>query len=147
MPTPHGRKLSDVLAWNVRRRREAAGLTQQDIADRMHALGHSTWTHQVTTSKVERRVRAVPVDELAGLALALEVAPVDLLTPDPDGPPLDLGLPSLLEGFARLSERAWFAGEQDLQVTWEGNRPTGAGASRRARTKPHSPQRKETNGT
>lgn len=64
-----------LLASNVRMGRAFLSLTQQDLADRMSALGHQ-WSRP-TVSQVEREVRAVSVDELFGLAHSLET---DILT-------------------------------------------------------------------
>jgi transcriptional regulator with XRE-family HTH domain len=61
--------LSEVLAENARQARRATELSQDDVAERMTALGHA-WSRQ-TTSDVERGLRNVTVDELLGLALVL----------------------------------------------------------------------------
>lgn len=120
--------LSQVVAANVPKLRRDLGLRQTDLGERMRELGHETWSRQIV-SLVERYLRSVNVDELASLSLALEVSPVVLLTPDPDGPPLDLGLPGLAQKLAGALTPAWIAGRRDLRVRWDGNRLTGLGAS------------------
>jgi transcriptional regulator with XRE-family HTH domain len=54
--------------------RKAAGLTQEQLADKMRGAGHPWW--QPTVSKVEAGRRAVPSDEMAVLAGIL-AAPLD----------------------------------------------------------------------
>lgn len=84
---------SEVLATNVRAYRALRGLTQEGLAERMVSMGHE-WSAGIL-GFVERHDRVVGVDELVGLAIALEVTIGDLL--DPTGPDgrrrlgLDLG--------------------------------------------------------
>ena len=87
---------SQVLAQNVRVIRRVWDLSQADLAERMANLGHG-WARQ-TVGEVERSRRGVSVDELLGLAMALQTSAVTLLDPsamrDQDEPPLtDIGLP------------------------------------------------------
>jgi transcriptional regulator with XRE-family HTH domain len=80
---PHGgRYPSEAVAENIRSYRAVRRLSQEELAERMNVLGHG-WYHQ-TVGEVERGNRAVTVDELIGLALALEVTVGELL--DPMGP-------------------------------------------------------------
>jgi len=66
-----------VLGDNVKVYRDARGLSQQGLADRMARLGFS-WTHN-TASLTERGKRGVSVNEFVGLALVFGVKPANLL--------------------------------------------------------------------
>ncbi|MEV4050771.1 TIR domain-containing protein [Amycolatopsis sp. NPDC049688] len=73
------------LAKRVAELRQAAGLTQADLAGRMTELGRPTLLSAV--SRIEKGQRRVDADDLVALALALNVAPNYLLlptTPDAD---------------------------------------------------------------
>jgi transcriptional regulator with XRE-family HTH domain len=76
---PGSRFLSDALAANVRDLRSLRRFSQDDLAERMRAVGHE-WS-RATVSTVERGQRNVTVDELATLALVLGVTFGDLLDP------------------------------------------------------------------
>jgi transcriptional regulator with XRE-family HTH domain len=65
-------ELRDILAANLRRRREGLGLSQEELADRA-AIDR---TH---LSKIERRIHSPTVDVLGRLATALGVSAADLL--------------------------------------------------------------------
>jgi transcriptional regulator with XRE-family HTH domain len=73
---------SEIVADNIRDHRSLRRVSQQQLADEMSRLGHGWW--RATVSEVERAGRAVTVDELVALALALGVTVADLL--DPAGP-------------------------------------------------------------
>jgi transcriptional regulator with XRE-family HTH domain len=80
--------LSDVVGEQVVRLRKRAGVTREQLAERCAAVGYPGLTVNVLgaietgrPSKGER-TREVTVDELAGLALALDVPPV-ILVADP----------------------------------------------------------------
>jgi transcriptional regulator with XRE-family HTH domain len=89
MPVPQGQAaahrkvgakfLSEALAENARQLRSLRDLSQDDVAERMRALGHQ-WSRQ-TTSDVERAKRNVTIDELLGLAIVLAASISDLLDP------------------------------------------------------------------
>jgi transcriptional regulator with XRE-family HTH domain len=89
-PHPEGMFPSEVVARNVASLRVLRGLQQKDLVERMNHLGHR-W-NRATPSEVERRERAVTVDELASLCVALNVTPSDLLDPERLGANLDLGM-------------------------------------------------------
>jgi transcriptional regulator with XRE-family HTH domain len=75
-------ELGDVgwkVAHNVRALREARGLTQTDVSDRMGAIGRPLQPTGVL--KVEQGTRRVDVDDLVALALVFDVPPVELLGP------------------------------------------------------------------
>ncbi len=112
---------SQLLAANVRAARALLNLSQQDLADRMTALGHQ-WSRP-TVSQVERAARAVSVDELYGLAHAFTVDVVSLLS-TPNGPRVDLdtGLPKRLypaaaQAMLRPDYPNW------PEITWRDNKP------------------------
>ena len=63
-----------VVAENVRRRRKAAGLSQED-------LGFEAGLDRTYVSQVERRQRNVTIVVLAKLATALKTTPAQLLQP------------------------------------------------------------------
>lgn len=69
----------EVLLRNFRAARAAAELDHGRLAARMQALGYN-WTRQ-TVSKVERRVRAIQVEEILGLSLAMETTIGRLMAP------------------------------------------------------------------
>lgn len=63
-PSQHvGRRASEM--------RRVRNMSQDEIADRMVTLGHSTWRRQ-TVSQVESADRSLTVDELVSLAVVLE---------------------------------------------------------------------------
>lgn len=80
MPTP-----SEVVAERVRTARRRRGLKVAQLAERCAELGVPELTTQaifnIETTRPGRPQRPVTVDELLALAVALEVAPVHLLTP------------------------------------------------------------------
>ena len=120
-PTEGALHPSQVLAANVRAARGLLNLSQQHLAERMSALGH-TWSRP-TVSQIERGERAVSVDELFGLSHALGVH-IPLLLSPPQAPEVnvDTGLPHLLptwavRGMMRLESPF------DPSITWENNTP------------------------
>jgi transcriptional regulator with XRE-family HTH domain len=76
-PQPEALRLSQVLARNLRAYRAAHGWSQSELSTRLEALGLLDWSEQ-TVGHVERGRRAITVDELAALAVTLEV-PVPVL--------------------------------------------------------------------
>lgn len=118
---------SEVLAENVRDHRRRQRLRQEEVAERMAALGHGWKQHTVTT--VESRDRSVTVDELLGLALVLGVTVGDLLDPtgidgrgetrlaydlELEAAPLDAGV-----------GRVWVRGKAMPVLRWGGDGPEG----------------------
>jgi transcriptional regulator with XRE-family HTH domain len=94
------------VAHNVKALREARGLTQTDVSDRMGAIGRPLLPTGVL--KVEQGNRRVDVDDLVALALVFDVPPDELLGP------LDECDRSALQGVERI-ERARVA-LQDVQT-------------------------------
>jgi transcriptional regulator with XRE-family HTH domain len=114
MPTP-----SDVVAGRVREVRRKRGLTVAQLAERCAELGMPGLTEQAIynleagrADKQGRRRRAVTVDELLALSLALDVAPVHLLvSPDTDGEPQEI-TPARVEPASAV--RDWVRGVPTL---------------------------------
>jgi transcriptional regulator with XRE-family HTH domain len=69
-------ELREILARNVRRRRRALGLSQEELA-------HRAGIDRTYVSHIERSIHAVTIDVLDQLGLALDVAPGDLLRSKP----------------------------------------------------------------
>jgi transcriptional regulator with XRE-family HTH domain len=86
------RVLSDVVGRQVRVHREMAKLTREQLAERCAAFGFPVTAAMVNYIESGRpdasgqRRREVTVDELAVLALALDVPPLALLAPITDEP-------------------------------------------------------------
>jgi transcriptional regulator with XRE-family HTH domain len=91
--TPHseGRFPSQIVAANVRGLRALHDLSQDDLAEKMRHLRHNSWS-RATVSEIEREDRSVTIDELASLAVVLNVGPGELFDPDRLGVHLDLGM-------------------------------------------------------
>lgn len=66
------RALSPWLGIAIRRRREARGLSQEELAERADL-------HRTYVSMVERAVRNISIDALSGIADALDIAPSRLI--------------------------------------------------------------------
>jgi transcriptional regulator with XRE-family HTH domain len=115
MATPY----AEVLAKNVRAARARKGFEQEPVAARMRALGFSAWRRQ-TVAGVEKNNRRLAVEEMLGLALALETSFTSLLESVRDDG--SISLPSGAElPFMTVHELVW-AGS-GLTVTWDGDVP------------------------
>jgi transcriptional regulator with XRE-family HTH domain len=82
-PKPGSRFPSQILADNIRTWRGLRGLSQAQLANRMNRLGHG-WSESIV-GFVEQNRRNVTVDELIGLAVALNTRELGSLL-DPLGP-------------------------------------------------------------
>ena len=81
----HGSQyLSQIVGHRIAEARGVQRLSLEAIAERMDALGHSSWRRQ-TVSQVEAATRNVTVDELIALAAALGTSLAFLLSPIPLG--------------------------------------------------------------
>lgn len=80
--TDHGPTAAAVAA-NIRRFRTHRGLTQAELSEALGARGHVV--PPLGVRRMEKGERAVNVDDLAALALVLEVSPAALLAPVPGG--------------------------------------------------------------
>lgn len=76
-------RVSHIVGGNLRRRREALGLSIRALATKVRANGHRTNYSSLTRIELGTNalggMRAVTVDELVFLAEALEVRPEQLL--------------------------------------------------------------------
>ena len=97
------------MASRIRQFRQARGLTQEALADRLQDLGLEGF-NQSMVAKVETdptRAENLPVRRLLAFAMALNVAPVHLMTPDAASEPVQLdGANRVYSG----SMRAWVRG-------------------------------------
>lgn len=75
-PPPH----EAVVAANVRQLREAAGMTQAEVAARATAAGHDIG--EMAVWGIENNRRRIRVEALHALGSALGVNPASLLSPD-----------------------------------------------------------------
>lgn len=110
-----------VLARNVKNARVAAGLGQDLLAARMRSLGFSEWRYQ-TVGNVERGKRRLVVEEMLGLALALETTLQHLIDPSEGGRDEIIALPS---GETVLSDfvTSLVYGMNARSVTWTDDKP------------------------
>lgn len=120
-PRPGAIFPKQLLAANVRAGRALLNLSQQDLAERMSALNHQ-WSRP-TVSQVERAARAVSVDELFGLAHALEVDILMLLSaPEGSRVDIDTGLPKNLYP-AAIKGMLTHQDPHRPYLTWQDNKP------------------------
>ena len=107
--------LSDVVAEQIRRRRNSLGLTRHDLAKRCKDLGVPELTYasltNIETGRKEngQRRRLVTVEELATIARALGIPPVLLLFPVGRTQEMELLPGQAVPPGAAL---AWFTGER-----------------------------------
>lgn len=73
-----------VVAQNVQAARNAQGMTQEDLAERLEELGRPIAVPGIRS--IENARRRVDVDDLTALAVALRTSPAALLTPRNDAP-------------------------------------------------------------
>lgn len=98
-----------ILAARVREMRTRQGLTQQDLSERVHALGGAL--DRVAIIKIENGNRGVALDEVLLLAAALQVAPVQLMSPHARSAKVTLG--NVTVSGNRL--RRWIRGRKPLR--------------------------------
>lgn len=110
MQTPH-----DIAIERIRQLRKRHAYTQQDLADRLNLIG--AHTDRAAVAKVELGKRGLSVDELFRYALALNVAPVHLVSPPDSDEPISLG-PSLEVSPSEM--RRWVRGQEPL--IWQDKR-------------------------
>src|SRR5690349_18934210 len=105
-------RTSWLVAGQVKQLRRHRGMTAQQLADRCASLGAPGITTNVIAN-IETRRRDVSVDELLMLALALDVAPLHLLTPDGDATVRLAISPTVTVAHAEDLQQ-WLRGEQAL---------------------------------
>jgi transcriptional regulator with XRE-family HTH domain len=84
-PVPYG----SLLARNLRAARAAANLSQNDVGERMQALGFGAWLRS-TVSLAEQGKRRVTAEELLGLSLVVGTSMVRLAEPHEESPWIEL---------------------------------------------------------
>lgn len=106
--------ISGGVAANLIRLRKARGFTTSELAKTLSDLGHSIPASGIT--RIEKGDRRVDVDDLVGLALALNVSPTTLLLP-----PTSSDSPvALTESVSISSRTAWqWAEGQRTAMDWE----------------------------
>lgn len=130
MKTPHG-----VAVERIRHLRKRHAFTQQQLADRLNLLGART--DRAAVAKVESGTRGLSLNELFQYAMALDVAPVHLVSPPDDDGPIFLG-PQMEVSPDEM--RAWVRGDrpllwQDQRIYWsEVPKKEFEGAQRRRET-------------
>jgi transcriptional regulator with XRE-family HTH domain len=121
--TPRERAVfpGQLLAANVRSARALLNLSQHDLAERMSALSHQ-WSRP-TVGQVEHAARPVSVDELFGLAHALEVDILLLLSaPEGSRVGIDTGLPRTLYP-AAIKGMLTHDSPHRPYLAWQDNKP------------------------
>jgi transcriptional regulator with XRE-family HTH domain len=114
-----------LVAANLRRVRQERGLSYAELARKLAAIGHPV--ADTALLKTEKGDRRASVDDLAALAVALEVTPNRLLLPAVGDAPEGDDLPPWGKE-APLSLWAWATGEVPL-----GRAPASAATERRDR--------------
>lgn len=104
-------QLTELVGRNVAALRNARGLTTRALADKLEALGHRI-AHS-SLSKIEQGSRAVDVQDLVALALALGVNPNRLLLP----PRADDTPTQLTPAVTVPAGIAWYWADGSLPVT------------------------------
>jgi transcriptional regulator with XRE-family HTH domain len=107
--TPGGSTPHDVAIERIRQLRKRHAFTQQDLADRLNLLGAQT--DRAAVAKVELGKRGLSLNELFQYAMALDVAPVHLVSPPDSDEPISLG-PNMTVSPDEM--RAWVKGDHPL---------------------------------
>lgn len=108
------RKPSQVLGDQLPALRRIAGLTQEQLADRLRRIGSAldaTAIAKIETTTSKRR--GVSLDEALEIAAALGVSPMHLFFPREAGATVPIA-PKLKEDVPLLRAHAWLAGQQPL---------------------------------
>jgi DNA-binding XRE family transcriptional regulator len=107
---------AEVLARNIRVARARADVTQAQAAERMQALGFSTWLRS-TVSLIEQGKRRLMAEEALALALALETSLARLLKADRDDGYISLpgGIPVHPDSINMTAH--------DGDIGWDGDTP------------------------
>jgi transcriptional regulator with XRE-family HTH domain len=127
MTTPDQTYASAIVA-NIMRARAKLRLSQKALGNRMKALGFS-WRQQIVNA-VETGERRLQVDELLGLALALETTLQELLSPSDSDRETSLAIPSGETVSADYVTRLVY-GQDGGAVTWTDDKPEFGPESRR----------------
>jgi transcriptional regulator with XRE-family HTH domain len=106
----------DLIARNLRAARAAASLSQEDLADRMAALGFA-W-YRPTVSVAERGTRRVTLEEALALMVALETSLEAIVYPPAEFQPV-----SLPGGQEVMLPAAKYTYDPGRQSVWDGSKP------------------------
>jgi transcriptional regulator with XRE-family HTH domain len=110
---------ADVIVRNIRAVRARKNLDQGRVVARMHVLGFTNW-HRQTLGKIERGERRLFVEEMLGLAYALETSIEALMAPATD----ERGYIQLGSGAVHMMHAAArVRGVSDGAIRWEGDKP------------------------
>jgi transcriptional regulator with XRE-family HTH domain len=108
---------ASLVARNLRAARAAANLSQEDVGERMRALGFTSWVRS-TMSLAEQGKRRVTAEEMVGLMVVFEVDLTALAYPPGDNQPVALpGGQEVVLPPARYGPSVHSHGS-----VWEGNR-------------------------
>jgi transcriptional regulator with XRE-family HTH domain len=100
-----------VCSSRIREIRGARGLSASALANRLADLGRPELNRSVIANIENGRRDAISLEELVAFALALDVAPLDLVTPAGESAAVTV-LPDWEED--AIAFRSWFAGEEPL---------------------------------
>jgi transcriptional regulator with XRE-family HTH domain len=103
------RTLRDTTIARIRELRQARGMTQQDLADRLNLNGARI--DRTAVAKIEKGRRELTLAEAFMFAVALSVAPVHLFVPTDDDEPIML---TPTRGSTPEGMRAWIRGESPI---------------------------------
>jgi transcriptional regulator with XRE-family HTH domain len=113
---------SRTLGRNISAERGRQQLSQTAVAARMRERGFRDW-HQQTVASVEKGTRRLTVEEVFGLALALESTVPALLTPHSGREDPWIELPSGSERYLpSLTVINLVNGKNDGTISWYGNK-------------------------
>jgi transcriptional regulator with XRE-family HTH domain len=107
----------DAMRRRVRELRDSRGWSAKKLADRLAELGLEHLDRDVLANFENGRRRAVSVEELLGLALALDVAPVHLVCPVVDNVEVAITPNATVDA---LTMRAWVRGIQYVRRLADG---------------------------
>ena len=88
-------RVEEVVGWQLRERREALGLTQEQLGGQLEPLLGRPWSRQAV-SAAEKGDRSFGAAELVALAAVLQATVGDLLKPPVQAAGVDLGGPDMV---------------------------------------------------
>jgi transcriptional regulator with XRE-family HTH domain len=109
----------EILAGNVAAARVRRRLQQQDLAERMRALGWK-WVRQ-TVGEVENNRRRLSAEEVFGLSVALETSIPMLMAPVDVDHDKTVDFPAGLE-MSAMAVKMLAQGLTNIGATWYGNK-------------------------
>jgi hypothetical protein len=100
-----------IVGQQVQTARNSAGLSQDDVAQRMNNLGYASWTAQ-TVSGAEAGQYQLAAAEVLGISLALEIVVASSLAPS-----------SGVEWTVQLTGGPVVVVGESVSITWSSNSP------------------------